>query len=233
MASSVWTRSIDEAHDNPYQHEEQALFLAEAKRVLDGIRTVLRETNMKFHRDDTSREKAVWMLHFDVLDALFDVIFLFRNARPQSAGRLFRDVIETLDLAAHFVRLGQASTNDLVKWYSNQVVQHGRSRESAGREHGQNVKATMTTEYQSFSRFTHRTYQILLHSYGSGIGDLIWNDDLLREHGHSLPETVSQYLTILGSLILRFLGELKTRGGVDSATVDQIHQSACAVVDLQ
>lgn len=219
MPSAVWTRTTEEAYDSPYAYEAQKQFLQEAETILAAARTLLLQLNMKFTIQDHSIEKATWMLQFDALDALTDALFLFGENRPGAAGRMFRDVLDTLDVAEHFTRDGEASRNDLAKWYADDFVKHARARESAGQERGQALKKAMADEYGDFSRFVHRTYRILQRSYGQGAGEQMWNDSELRDHGHPMPQTVAEFLTIYAQLILYLVKHLQHRPDADPAAL--------------
>lgn len=67
MPSQVWGRSPQEASDNPYEYEIQDQFVREAEALLKRLNIGLQIYSMKFHRDDHSVRKAVWMLQLDAL----------------------------------------------------------------------------------------------------------------------------------------------------------------------
>src|SRR5262245_37630373 len=98
MASIVWGRHPQEAHDNPYEYEAQEQFVREAKELLTQLQTKLDGFTMAFHRDDRTLKKATWMLALDLIDALLESVQLFEEKRHRIAFRLFRDVVETMDL---------------------------------------------------------------------------------------------------------------------------------------
>ncbi|MBL8311874.1 MAG: hypothetical protein JNL19_15750 [Burkholderiales bacterium] len=81
MASLVWGRDPQEAHDNPYEYEAQDQFVREAKELLSQIQVALDHFTMSFHRDDRSLEKATWMLAIDLNDALLESAQLFVEKR--------------------------------------------------------------------------------------------------------------------------------------------------------
>lgn len=215
MSSAVWTRTTEEAYAHPYDYEAQRLFLDDAAAILTASRDVLLQLNKSFTVEERSVAKATWMLQFDALDALADALFLFTQHRPSAAGRMFRDVLDTLDVAGHFMRDGKESRDDLAKWYDDEVVEHRRARASAGRESGEDVKNAMMEEYGDFSHFVHRTYRIRLRSYQRGGDDRMWNETKFRELGRPLPHTVAEFLTIFAQLIVRFVNHLRGRKDVD------------------
>ena len=100
MPSVVWGRTPQEAYDNPYEYEAQDQFVREAKSLLKHMNTVFQKYSMRFHRDDHSIKKAVWMLQLDALDSLKDALDALVNKKHRVASKLFRGIVETLDLAA-------------------------------------------------------------------------------------------------------------------------------------
>ena len=74
MPSLVWERSFQEAYDNPYEYDVQNQFVHEAMSLLKELNTIFQKNSMKFHKDDRSIKKAVWMLQLDGLDSLKDAL---------------------------------------------------------------------------------------------------------------------------------------------------------------
>ena len=103
MPSIVWGRNPREAYRNPYEYKAQDQFVREAEKIINKLFSELLKYAMKFKRDDTSIKKAIWMLQIDAVDSLQDFLILMKQKNHRVAGRLFRDVMETLDLAAFFL----------------------------------------------------------------------------------------------------------------------------------
>src|SRR5258708_1130795 len=102
MPSFIWNRSPAQPYSNPYEYDAQSQFAREASAFLVKIDERFCDSLTRFHRDDKSLAKAIWMLHVDALDSLRDCLDLLSEKRHRVAGRLFRDIVETLDLAAYF-----------------------------------------------------------------------------------------------------------------------------------
>src|SRR5919112_2046420 len=102
MPSQVWGRSSQEAFHNPYEYAVQEQFLREADALLERLNANYQKYSMKFHFEDRSATKAVWMLQLDALDSLRDALQALSTKNHRVAAKLFRDVVETLDLAAFF-----------------------------------------------------------------------------------------------------------------------------------
>jgi len=209
MPSQFWFMSPQDGYDAAYQYESQRRFLDEADKLLARLMAAYQTNDMRFHTDDESVEKAVWMLHMDALDALQECLSLLRENRHTVAGRLFRDVVETLDRAWYFHTRTQRSTNDLSKWYRDEVVPHRRVREQVGKLHGEEARGAKSREYDSLSKFTHRTYRVLKDAYCLGAGDKLWFDWRLRKHPGvpSIPQTVGQYLALAARIARRLVEE--------------------------
>jgi hypothetical protein len=200
-----------EGYNAAYDYNSQRVFLEEAQQVLDALTTAYQTKDMCFHSDDVSVEKAVWMLHMDALDALRESLALLKDNRHNVASRLFRDIVETLDLASYFHSRTKQSMGALGKWYQNEVIPHKQVRQQIETTEGADAKDRKTKEYRSLSNFIHRTYMVLRNSYCLGVGDKMWFDWKLRMHGlGAIPQTVAQYLVTLGDMVRLFVCEAAT-----------------------
>ena len=113
MTSFVWGREPEEAYANPYEYAAQDQFVHEARALLQRFAEALNPRELRFHCDDRSMEKATWMLHVDALEALRDALELIVEKRHRPAARLFRDIVETMNLAAYFLSGSLKSKSDL------------------------------------------------------------------------------------------------------------------------
>ncbi len=129
MSSLIWTRLNKEARANPYEYDAQDQFVREAETLLNSIHSLFHDDSKRFHRDDVSKEKAVWMLTVDALDSLRDCLQFLKVKKHRIANRLFRDIIETLDLAAYINSQTDDAKRDLQKWYDNKIIPHSRYRD--------------------------------------------------------------------------------------------------------
>lgn len=197
-----------DGYDAAYDYRAQRAFMDEALRVIDNLIEAYQTNDMRFQKDDVSADKAVWMLHTDALDALRECLVLLRENRHTVASRLFRDIVETLDLASYFHSGTPRSVRDLAKWYQDEVVAHSRARDQIGTQKAGHAKDQKAKQYSWLSKFTHRTYMVLRNAYCLGAGDKLWFDWRLRKHGvPSIPQTVAQYLATLGSLVRLFVSK--------------------------
>lgn len=212
MSSLVWGRSPQEAYDNPYEYEAQDQFVREAKSLLKHMNTAFQKYSMRFHREDHSIKKAVWMLQLDALDSLKDALDALVNKKHRVASKLFRGIVETLDLAAYFYMNSNKSNRQLEKWYNNEIILNSLYRDFIEETKGTKAKKEKTDYYSTLSSITHRTYKVLLYGYGLGAGDMIWHDGYDTLGLLILPQTISMYFAILADLILNFLREASVRG---------------------
>jgi len=212
MPSLVWGRSPQEAYDSPYEYEVQDQFVREAKSLLKHMNTAFQKYSMKFHRDDHSIKKSVWMLQLDALDSLKDALDALVNKKHRVASKLFRGIVETLDLAEYFHRNSNKSNRQLEKWYNDEVIPNSLYRDLIKETKGIKAKEEKTYYYSTLSKIIHRTYKVLLYGYGLGAGDMIWHDGYNNSGLLILPQTISMYFAVLADLILNFLGETLVRG---------------------
>ena len=212
MPSQVWGRSPQEASDNPYEYEIQDQFVREAKALLKRLNIGLQKYSMNFHRDDHSVRKAVWMLQLDAIDSLRDALDALVRKNHRVTAKLFRDVVETLDLAAFFHSETAVSNRQLAKWYSNEVIPNRAYRDFVQNIEGEKAAKAKAQYYKSLSRFTHRTYRSLLKGYGLGRGDMLWHDGGHETNLLVLPQTIAEYFAILADLMAGFLREVTARG---------------------
>jgi hypothetical protein len=226
MPNPIWNRDPERAYSNPYDYAVQAHFIGEAQALLKSLTAGYDEYLMKFHRDELSLKKAVWMLHRDALDALTDCVSLISEKRHRLAGRLFRDAVETMDLAAYFSSNSAEAQTNLAKWYANEIIQHRIYRDFIKKTEGQDAHDERRRVYIELSRFTHRTYRALLKSYSIGRSDMMVYDGC-RPSGHLiLPHTIAAYLAIAGNLVLQFCDEAVSRGMLEQTTLDGAKSAA-------
>jgi len=218
MASIVWGRHPQEAHDNPYEYEAQEQFVREAKDLLTQLQLKLDRFTMAFHQNDRTLEKATWMLALDLIDALLESIQLFEERRHRIAFRLFRDVVETIDLLQVLHSNTPRAEKALRLWYEDETIPHAESRRHIEETEGTEAAFKRRDDYVQLSKFTHRTYRALLKSFSLG------RDDKLVHDSHSmsllvLPETIASGLAVLGDLIIQATECLKQCGPLDPEEV--------------
>jgi hypothetical protein len=204
MTSIVWGRHPQEAYDNPYEYEAQDQFVREARELLEQLRVALDHFTMEHHKDDRSLEKATWMLAVDLSDALLESIQLLEEKRHRIAFRLFRDVVETIDLLQVLHSKTPAAQKALLRWYENDTIPHRDSRKNIEEQQGKDAALKRKEYYAELSKFTHRTYRALLQSYSLGRDDMLVHDSLSMRM-LVLPETIASGLAVLADLILEAL----------------------------
>jgi len=222
MPSQVWGRSPQEAYKNPYEYAVQDQFVREARAILKKLNEKLQKYSMKFHRDDCSEKKAIWMLQLDALDSLRDALEALTAKKHRITAKSFRDIIETLDLAAFFHSSTNGSKKELKKWYKDEVILHKVYRDFIKKTEGEKLAVRKKDLYKSLSRFTHRTYCALLDGYGLGKNDMLWHDGYDETGFLILPQTTSVYYAELANLISEFLHEVSTRNLLTKKEVQEI-----------
>lgn len=213
MTSFVWGRNPQEAFDNPYEYDAQDQFVREAEAFLRRMTEALDSYNMKFTRDDNGLKKATWMLLQDIVDSLYECLALIKEKRHRIAARLFRDVVESLDLIKLFHSGTERASRTLEKWYENEVISHSKARDYLKDIEGESAANARRDYYRQLSKFTHRTYRALLDSYVLGRGDKLAHDSHSPSKLLVLPQTISAYYAVLGDLIIQ-MAEIASLGGV-------------------
>ena len=226
MSSIVWQRDTQEAFENPYEYGAQDQFRREASILLNNLYKILNSNLKQYKLDDTSVEKAVWLLQVDALDGLFDALEAIEFKRHRVASQLFRGVMEALDLAALFASRSSKSMGLLTKWYNNEVILHREYRKHIEASKGAKAKEERAKLYKALSQFTHRTYRAILDGYVRGAGDRLMHDRSGLTIGLTgsesegpdvalvLPATMSAYHAVLAQLIIFFAGEIVARGNL-------------------
>jgi hypothetical protein len=222
MPSFVWQREPQEAFSNPYEYAAQEQFVREATSLLDLLHVHFAKKDRRFHRDDVSVEKAVWMLQVDSLEALKDALVLTEEKRHRMACRLFRDALETQDLSFYFATAGEQSNSRLHDWFADEVVPHRIAREYVKSVHGTDRWEALRDLYGALSKYTHRTYHALGKSYILGQGDILVYDGFREGTSLVLPHVVSFSYAVLAMLIDRFIEIALATGELPRERVDSL-----------
>lgn len=229
MPSFIWDRDPQEAIENPYEYEAQEQFAREADNLLSLFLEELSRHDMKFTVHDRSLGKAIWMLQNDALDSLKDILQSLNHKRHKIAGKLFRDIIETLDIAAYFQSDSNEAKKNLSKWFDDEIISHRTYRDYILKEKGQQDADKSRDYYRVISKFTHRTYKILLYGYVQGRNELIAYDGYKDSDILILPHTISMYYAILADFIKFFSDETANRGLISNSRVKEIWEESLEV----
>ena len=193
--------------------------MREAKLLLDDFNIRLDQRTLHHHRDDQSLEKATWMLSLDLVDSLLECLELLREKRHRPASRLFRDAVETMDFLKVIHSNTQRGRLALEQWYQNRTIRHSEYRAHLREIKGEEAGKARKAYYEELSKFTHRSYRALLHSFSLG------RDNLLVHDSHSrgllvLPQTIAAYLAILADLIIQASDCLKDTKAIPPDGID-------------
>jgi len=213
MASIIWNRDPQEAINNPYEYNAQKQFYREAITLTDKIADKLLN-NKKFHLNDKTLEKAIWMLQTDTLFAFRDAVLLLEQKKHRIVGRLFRDILECIHLIEYLSSGTEKAKNDLNLWFNDFLIMHSEYRNFIKKRDGENVAKLKRDLHRTFSKFTHRSYKILLYGYALGKDDVIFYDEKW-----TLPQSVSMYYAFLGHFGQFILENLKNYGIISKAEI--------------
>lgn len=224
MPSFIWNRDPQEASENPYEYEAQEQFYREATNLVKNLYVRLNSENHRYHRDEVSVKKAVWLLQMDALDSLFDCLYALKTKRHRVAGKLFRDIQETLDLAAFFSSETQKSNGLMEKWFNDEIIPHREYREYIRKTKGDEIADEKANLYARLSKFTHRSYRVIMDGYSLGANERLVHDKVALKYNSNdetgaetfmvVPNTISAYYAALASEILFFCDELHRRGSL-------------------
>jgi hypothetical protein len=178
--------------------------------------------NLRYPIDDVSLEKALWILNYDSLDALQDCLEMLQLKKHKLAGRLFRDVWETIELANYFNSNTEESKRDLAKWFNNEIISHSRVRDQIKKLQSTDLAKEKANRYQDLSKFTHRSYKAILSCYSRGRDNLMVNDSHSRTGALVLPHVISNYYAYFASLIRYYSTSIIECGSASKEDVDEV-----------
>ncbi len=227
MPSQVWGRDPQEAFEDPYEYEIQEQFAREAGTLLTRLYRILISDRFRYTVDDTSLSKAMWLLAMDALDSLRDCLIALDRKEHRIAGKLFRDVTESMDLSAYFNSGTVRSISSLKRWYADEVVPHREYRDYVKKTEGIEVSERLAKHYSSLSHITHRSYHAVLASYSRGGEGRLVHDRTSEIYGHSdsssvflvLPQTIASYYALLANLVLYYSSQLHELGLVSQEEI--------------
>ena len=217
MPSQVWEcRDPQKAFKEPYEYGIQKQFAREAKAVLGRLYKLLNSNRHRYTVDDQSRQKAEWLLAMDALDSLQDCLKALNRKEHRVAGKMFRDVMESMNLAAYFHSKTEESNKALKKWYKDTIVPNREYRDYVKKSQHPDAAKRLSAYYSSLSRFIHRSYRVILDGYSRGERDLLVHDRTGELYGSDegsasllvLPQTIASYYVVLANLILGYASEL-------------------------
>ena len=220
MPSQVWGRDPQEAFEKPYEYAVQDQFVREVRALFTRLYPFLNADRHRHTAPDDSPDKAVWLLAMDALDSLRDCLSALSRKEHRVAGKLFRDVMESMDLATFFHSGTDKSKARLKEWYADKIVPHREYREYVKHTHSPQEAERLKGHYSSLSRFTHRSYRAILDGYSLGSEDRLVHDRTGELYGSGegsasllvLPQTLSSYYAVLANLALEFATELSELG---------------------
>ncbi len=226
MPSIIWGRDPQEAYKNPYEYKAQNQFAREAKKILDKLFAELMNYSLKFKRDDTSIKKAIWMLQTDALDNLRDCLKLLKQKNQRVAGRIFRDVMESLNMAAFFASNTEKSNKELEKWYKDEIISHSKYRDFIEKTKGKKEAENIKEYYRILSKFTHRTYRTLAYGYSLGKNNLLVYEGYAKNNLLVLPHTISMYYALLANFITVTSNEIINYGLIKDNIIKTIWEDS-------
>jgi hypothetical protein len=126
---------------------------------------------------------------------------VLKKEKHKLVGRIFRDVWESSQLVEYILSATPKSQDNLKKWFSNEIIDHGKIREQVERSRRKADAEQRRQRHRELSKFTHRSYRALLKSYSRGVDDKMVYDGYTK--WSVLPHSILAYYAILASLIIQ------------------------------
>lgn len=218
MPSKIWTLDPSESFERPYEYAVCDQFEREASKLLSKLYKLLNDRNNKYPIDDESSSKACWMLAMEALDCLRESQAALKMKRHRVGSAMLRTTHEVLDLARYFHAQGETKNGNrhLSAWYKDEIIEHKIYRNWIKERDGSTAVKVESDKYRSYSRFTHRSYQILLLGYLLGKNDCLVHDatgELLDLNGDRratlvLSHTMIFYFSFIAQSIHRFVKDV-------------------------
>lgn len=222
MLNFIWTREPSEAYLNPYEYDAQEQFSREALAILNEYKNQMESYNRLFSRDDTSFKKAIWMLQMDAIDSLLECHYLLSIKKHKIAGRLFRDTIEVLDIAAFFNTKTERSKKLLGTWFIDEVIPNREYRDYIKKNQGEERAKQLASFYSQLSKINHRSYRSLAYGYILGKNSTLVYDGFQKSDLLVFPGVISMYYSLLANLLKILSRELVSGGLLKSETIQVI-----------
>jgi len=216
MASIIWDRDPQEALDNPYEYNAQKQFQREANALFKKLSNrILNES--KFYLNERSLEKATWMLQTDALFAFKNCLDLLKKNNHKLTGKLLRDIMESIHLVEYLNAGTDKSLKALEIWYNDELVMHREYRDFIKKKEGENQANYLREIYRIFSKFTHKSYKILLYGYmrvGEDSNEMHYDNEWI------LQQSVSMYYAYVGHFGRFIISNMKDYGILTKAEVE-------------
>lgn len=218
LSSPIWKQETDKSRECQYDYDAVKLFIKEALSVLTDLYKAYARWNFKFHQDDRSAAKAVWMLDMECIETLADAVDLLADKRHRVAGKLLRFALEAADLSALFWGEGDCG-NNLKEWYAEKIIPHSRYRDFLEKKGRPACKAKRKAWYGELSNWMHHTHYAINNSYFHGGAGYIAHDGYcsLNDGRSTLfvtPETVYQCTWLVSVVISLVWAEMCRHGFV-------------------
>lgn len=238
MASLIWHRDSQEAINNPYEYAVEEQFIREANTLVNKLEEAL--LNKKsFFLYDKSLEKATWMLQTDILFAFKDCLSSLKDKKHRIVGPLLRVMYENNHLIEYLNEDHKNSEKALKDWFNNKSPRHFEYRELINKKKGKEASEFLKSQYEAYSKFTHRTYLSLLYNYAregnpkmenySNKKDYkIWYDE-----DWPLRQSISMYYAILGMFGIQMIENLKIYGVLTKSEIEEIWNSSMEKRQIQ
>lgn len=142
ITAALGSEGLGLAHDVPWA--VRGLYLAS---ILSGTWYILPRAwfSARSLRPDMNLLMVIAVIGaMDALDSLREGLASLERKEHRIAGKLFRDVLESMDLAAYFSAPDEKCSKAMSKWYRDEYVSHGEYRKYFRKSHGDHPANELT-----------------------------------------------------------------------------------------
>lgn len=199
MKSEIWDKNSKKAFTTGYSKKELDYFDKECEEFLTVVINLSASLNNTFSLNSKSIKKANWIILNDISCSLYDCLLELKKGNIRMSSRVFRDVMENM----HLLVLLNKSENEnlLLKWFNNEVIEHGKYRSWLKKENEKLSELTRVV-YRLYSKYAHRTYKPIFESYNISANENIeFKLYLDRDNSNDL-KILSKYYSHLSYFVL-------------------------------
>lgn len=198
MNSSIWKIDFIEAYKIGYSKKEIESFMSEAELLLRQLINHFKSLDGKFSANKKDKKLLVYFILNELVCSLYDAVLALQNGNIRIASRIFREAMESRDI----IKLVHSKNGEkyVDKWFNDEYIRHSDFRKTL--EDDKNGLKGLTREvYQKYSKYTHRSYSVLIDSFSLEDENLKFNMFLdINETSHRI--TISKYCIHTAQFIL-------------------------------
>lgn len=162
MKSKIWKADFIEAYQVGYSRKDIDSFIAEAKLLLRQLINHFKTLNGKYTSDKKDKNLLVYLIINELINSLYDAVLALQNGNIRLTSRVFREVMECRDI----IKLVHSENGEkyVDKWFKDEYIPHSDFRKTLGNNNN-GLKDLTRDIYQTYSKYTHRSYSAIIDSF--------------------------------------------------------------------